>query len=198
LNYTPINWMCLDISTRYAQDEYDDTQIGLTESEDYGYDANLNLQFNQHVDGYVFAGQQWINSNQAGSQSFGSADWIADIEDEFINLGAGASYSGLMQDKLTLGLDYLFSNSVSDTYVSANTTNPYGDYYSYNHSASMYADYALNEQMTLKLSYRYERYFDTDAANVKINVIPGMITLGDINHNYNAHQVMLSFTYKLR
>ncbi|MDO6621216.1 MtrB/PioB family decaheme-associated outer membrane protein, partial [Shewanella sp. 6_MG-2023] len=97
VNYSPINWMSLDISTRYAQDEYDDTQIGLTESEDYGYDANLNIAFNQHVDGYVFAGQQWINSNQAGSQSFGAADWMADIEDEFINLGAGASYSGLMQ-----------------------------------------------------------------------------------------------------
>ena len=198
VNYIPINWMSLDISTRYAQDEYDDTQIGLTESEDYGYDANLNIAFNQHIDGYVFAGQQWINSNQAGSQRFGAADWMADIEDEFINLGAGASYSGLMQDKLTLGIDYIFSNSVSNTDVTADTTNPYGDYYSYNHSASMYADYALNEQMALKLTYRYERYFDTDAANVGVNDIPGMITLGDINHNYNAHQVMLSFTYKLR
>ncbi|WP_157936262.1 MtrB/PioB family outer membrane beta-barrel protein, partial [Shewanella sp. 10N.286.52.B9] len=193
-----INWMSLDISSRYAQDEYDDTQIGLTESEDYGYDANLNIAFNQHIDGYVFAGQQWINSNQAGSQSFGAADWMADIEDEFINLGAGASYSGLMQDKLTLGVDYLFSNSVSNTDVTAETMNPYGDYYSYNHSASMYADYALSEQMALKLTYRYERYFDTDAANVGVNDIPGMITLGDINHNYNAHQVMLSFTYQLR
>ena len=198
MNHTPTNWLSLDVTTRYAKDEYDDTQIGLTESEDYGYDVNLNMAFSQHIDGYVFAGQQWINSTQAGSQSFGSADWMADIEDEFISLGAGASYSGLMQDKLTLGIDYLFSNSISDTNVIADTINPYGDYYSYNHSASMYADYALSEHMALKLTYRYERYFDTDAANVGVNDIPGMITLGDINHNYNAHQVMLSFTYKLR
>ncbi|MCL1142845.1 MtrB/PioB family decaheme-associated outer membrane protein [Shewanella gaetbuli] len=198
MNHTPTNWLSLDVTTRYAKDEYDDTQIGLTESEDYGYDINLNMAFNQHIDGYVFAGQQWINSNQVGSQGFARPDWAADIEDEFVNLGLGASYSGLMQDKLTLGVDYLFSNSVSDTYVITDGTSPYGDYFSYNHSASLYADYAMNEQMALKITYRYERYFDTDAANVGVNDIPGMITLGDINHNYNAHQVMLSFTYKLR
>ncbi|MFV7785591.1 MtrB/PioB family decaheme-associated outer membrane protein [Shewanella marisflavi] len=203
MNHTPTDWLSVDVTTRYAKDDYDHTQIGLTSSEDYGYDVNLNIAFNQHIDGYAFAGQQWINSTQAGSQQFAAADWYGDIEDEFINLGAGLSYGGLMQDKLTLGLDYLFSNSVSNTAIRDFTnTNPsttdFGDYYSYNHSASLYANYAINDQMAFKVTYRYERYFDTDAANVGVNDIPGMITLGDINHNYNAHQVMLSFTYVLR
>ena len=203
LTHTPNNWMNLGITTRYAKDEYDDTQIGLTESKDYGYDANVNIQFNEYIDGYLFGSQQWINSNQAGSQSFSSLDWEDDIEDEFINLGAGLRYSGLMQDRLTLGVDYLFSNSISDTLLYSNVnaidmSSTYDEYYSYSDSASMYADYVLSEQMALKLTYRYERYFDTDAANVGVNDIAGMITLGDIDHNYNAHQVMLAFTYKLR
>ncbi|MEC4728664.1 MtrB/PioB family outer membrane beta-barrel protein, partial [Shewanella sp. D64] len=164
---------------------------------------NVSVQLSEHVSGYGFAGQQWINSNQAGSQAYSSPDWYSDIEDEFINLGAGLSYGGLMQDKLTLGLDYLFSNSISDTYVTADAnalekSYPGGDYYSYNHSASVYADYALNEQMALKLSYRYERYYDTDGAVTDVNSVPGLVTLGDINHDYNAHQVMLSFSYRLR
>ncbi|WP_145991449.1 MtrB/PioB family outer membrane beta-barrel protein, partial [Shewanella sp. 11B5] len=49
----------------------------------------------------------------------------------------------------------------------------------------------------LKLSYQYERYYDTDAASIGIVSIPGLITLQDIDHDYNAHQVMLSFSYKL-
>jgi hypothetical protein len=94
-------------------------------------------------------------------------------------------------------MDYLFANSTSNTNVNVDNSLPYGDYYSYNHSASVYADYALNPQMALKLSYRYERYYDTDAASVEIASIPGLITLQDINHDYTAHQVMLSFSYKL-
>ena len=202
INHAPLNWLSVDVNTRYAKDEYDETQIGLTESEDYGYDINVSIQLSEHVNGYGFAGQQWINSDQAGSQSFGQSDWYSDIEDEFINLGAGLSYGGLMEDKLTLGLDYLFSNSISDTYVRAEESalerHSSGDYYSYNHSASVYADYALSEQMALKLSYRYERYYDTDAAVTDVSSVPGLVTLGDINHDYNAHQVMLSFSYRLR
>ncbi|QYJ87945.1 MtrB/PioB family decaheme-associated outer membrane protein [Shewanella mesophila] len=193
--HTPIDWVSVDINTRYAKDDYDETQIGLTESEDYGYDINLSLQLSEHLNAYGFAGQQWINSNQSNSSQ---TNWYADVEDDFINLGTGMSYNGLMEDKLTLGMDYLFSNSNSNTYVTSDITSPYDDYYSYNHSANIYADYILNELMTLNLSYRYERYYDTDAAVTDVNSIPGLVTLGDINHNYNAHQVMLSFSYKLR
>ena len=203
INHSPLSWVSVDVTGRYAKDDYDATEIGLTESEDFGYDVNLSLQFSKHLSAYGFAGQQWINSAQAGSQSFSSPDWNADIEDEFINIGAGFSYGGLMQDRLTLGGDYLFSNSISDTsvggtLVTANGSRPYGDYYSYNHSVRMYADYALSKQMALKLSYQYERYYDTDAAQVATNTVPGLTTLGELNHDYNAHQVMLSFSYLLR
>lgn len=196
LTHTPNDWINVDITSRYAKDEYKDTDIGLLDSEDYGYDVNVSFHINQYIDTYGFIGQQWINSSQAGSQ-VGNSYWYSDIEDEFINIGAGLNYSGLMQDKLIIGMDYLFANSTSNTNVIVDDSQPYGDYYSYNHSASVYADYALNSQMALKLSYRYERYYDTDAASTGIVSIPGLITLQDINHDYNAHQVMLSFSYKL-
>jgi len=200
INHNPFEWLGIGLTTRYAKDEYDETLIGLTESEDYGYDLNMSVNFNSHVNGYGSVSQQWITSAQAGSESFSSPDWVDDIEDEFINIATGMSIGGLMQDKLTLGLDYQFSNSVSDTYVTTDALlkSQYGDYFSYNHSAKIYADYALSNQIALKMSYRYERYYDTDGAVIGVNEIPGLVTLGDINHNYNAHQVMLSFTYQLR
>ncbi|ACA84533.1 MtrB/PioB family decaheme-associated outer membrane protein [Shewanella woodyi] len=201
-NHSPLSWVSIDLTGRYALDDYDATIIGLTESKDYGYDLNISLQLSKNLIAYGFAGQQWIDSIQAGSQSFSSPDWQADIQDEFINLGTGFSYSGLMEDKLTLGGDYLFSNSISDTYLEGSalvgSDLQYGDYFSYNHSVRMYADYALSPKMALKLSYQYERYYDTDGAQVGINTVPGLTTLGELNHDYNAHQVMLSFSYLLR
>ncbi|PKH60031.1 hypothetical protein CXF83_22000 [Shewanella sp. Choline-02u-19] len=197
-NHTPTSWLSLDMTARYAKDDYNETQLGLTESEDYGYDINLGLQLDEHLSGYAFAGQQWIESNQAGSQSFSTPDWFADIEDEFINLGAGFTYTGLLEDRLSLGGDYLFANSTSNTLVTYDVTTPQGDYFSFNHSLKLHANYALSEEMALKLAYQYERYYDTDYAQIDVNTVPGLTTLGDLNHNYNAHQVMLSFSYQLR
>ncbi|PKG72977.1 hypothetical protein CXF86_20115, partial [Shewanella sp. GutCb] len=97
------------------------------------------LQLDEHLSGYAFAGQQWIESNQAGSQSFSTPDWFADIEDEFINLGAGFTYTGLLEDRLSLGGDYLFANSTSNTLVTYDVTTPQGDYFSFNHSLKLHA-----------------------------------------------------------
>lgn len=202
LNHSPLSWVSIDLTGRYAIDDYDATIIGLTESQDYGYDLNISVQLSKDISAYGFAGQQWIDSTQAGSQSFSAPDWQADIQDEFINLGTGISYSGLMEDKLTLGGDYLFSNSISDTYLDGsavtNSALQYGDFFAYNHSVNVYANYALSPKMALKLSYQYERYYDTDGAQMGINTVPGLTTLGELNHDYNAHQVMLSFSYLLR
>ena len=193
-SYTPLEWLTVDVSTYYANDDYDATEIGLTQAKDYGYDANVHLQVSKPVSVYVFAGQQWIDSDQSGDQS---AIWHTEIRDQFINLGLGATYSGLMEDRLTLGMDYLFANSESNTGVSPSNEASYGAYYSYSHSMSLYGQYMISPQMALKLAYQYERYFDTDSAMVTADSNSGLITLGEINHNYNAHQLMFTFSYKL-
>lgn len=197
VNYAPLDWMTVDFSGRYAKDDYAKTLIGLTESTDYGYDIQLGLQLSKQLQFYAMAGQQWIDSSIAGSQQFSSPDWHSDIADEFINLGAGFTYSGLLDDRLTVGGNYLFANSASDTLLTTTEMHPYGDYYAYNHSVELYGRYALSGSVGLKLSYQYERYYDTDYAQSGVNSIPGVITLGELNHNYNAHLLMFTFSYLL-
>ena len=191
-NHTPLSWLTLDISLRYAKDDYQHTDIGLSASEDYRYDANLSLDPTADVHLYALASQQWINSDMAGSTNFATADWQGRIEDRFINLGAGFSYRWSSQ--LTVGGDYLFANSESNTAIDSSD---YGDYYDFSHSLELYGRYALSQQMGLKLSYLYERYYDTDDAQVAVDAITGLTTLGKLDHNYNAHLLMLSFSYKL-
>ncbi|MGI2258436.1 MtrB/PioB family decaheme-associated outer membrane protein [Shewanella sp. GXUN23E] len=197
VNWQAMDWLSLDLRSYYAVDDYDESVLGLTHSKDYGYDLNANLTLGEQLTAYGFAGQQYIDSDIAGGEFAGAGLWQQTVEDHFINLGAGIGYTGLLDGRLSLGADYLFANSGSDAHLLVGApTNP-GDYYSYQHSASAYAAYALNAQMTLKLAYQYERYYDTDPGVVAVNAIPGLITLGDLNHNYNAHQIMLSFSYLL-
>ncbi|MBT1444846.1 MtrB/PioB family decaheme-associated outer membrane protein [Shewanella sp. JM162201] len=196
LNWTATDWLSVDVNGYFARDDYDETQIGLNLSRDSGVDVNLNLHPTDSLTAYLFAGQQWIRTDMTAGRN-GAVAWQADIADDFINLGGGASFSGLLDGRLTLGADYLFANSRSDGYRSLELPQPDGDYYSYQHSAGIYADYALSAQMALKLAYRYERYYDTDDARVSINGVPGLITLGESDHNYNAHQIMLTFSYLL-
>ena len=136
---------------------------------------------------YALASQQWINSDMSGSSSDNYSNWLGHVEDTFINLGAGVSW--IWSDDLTVGADYLFANSESNTAID---DSDYGDYYDYRHSIELYGSYALNADVGLKLSYRYERYYDADDGLVGIDEITRLTTLGEQNHNYNAHLLMMS------
>ncbi|MBY5922649.1 MtrB/PioB family decaheme-associated outer membrane protein [Ferrimonas balearica] len=195
VSYNPLADLTLDATVRYAKDDYSESEIGLLDSDDLGYDLAASYRISKALNLHAFAGQQWIESNQAGSQSFAAPDWTYRIEDRFDYAGIGARYSGLMQDRLTVGADYQYTESSSDTQVSEGQ--PYGDYFQWAHSVRAYADYILSERTNVRLDYRYERYYDTDYADVASDSIPGLITLGDMGHNYNAHLLMLTLTYSL-
>ncbi|WP_028114817.1 MtrB/PioB family decaheme-associated outer membrane protein [Ferrimonas kyonanensis] len=197
LRHQPSSALSMDLSLHYANDDYTDTEIGLTDAKNYGYQLNASYLLKRHLSVYGFAGQQWIDANQSGSQAGGLADWSARIEDRFITLGSGFEWSGLMQDALTLGGDYLFANSDSNARNSGAASTGFDDYYSYSHSVGLFAQYRLTPHSHLKLDYRYERYYDTDYTDVAVDAVNGLTTLGDLSHNYNAHQLMLTYSISL-
>ncbi|WP_028112406.1 MtrB/PioB family decaheme-associated outer membrane protein [Ferrimonas kyonanensis] len=195
ISHQPMDSLALDLSYRYAKDDYDQSELGLTESTDHGYDLALSYRFNPQLSLSLYGGQQWIDSSQLGSQSFATADWQADVEDSFSHIGLGGHYTGLMQDQLTLGLDYDYSESDSDTSVTGKA--PFGDYTAWGHRAQLFADYAISSNATLRAQYRYLRGYDSDYTQVAPQAIPGLVTLGQTHSNYQAHQLMLTLSYAL-
>lgn len=191
LRHQPMASLSVDLNLQLADDDYTDTEIGLTGATDYGYQLAISYLVNKQLSLYGFAGQQWIDADQRG------AGWNAEINDEFVSLGAGFEYAGLLQDKLTVGGDYLFANSDSSSGNSGAANSQFDDYYQFSHSVGLFAKYRLSERSHLRLDYRYERYYDTDYTSVAVDAVEGLVTLGDLDHNYNAHQLMLSYSISL-
>ncbi|WP_417345451.1 MtrB/PioB family decaheme-associated outer membrane protein [Ferrimonas sp.] len=193
VSHTPLDRLTVDLSGYYALDDYDKSEVGLTEAEDYGFDATLAFQHTERFNTHLFFGKQWIFSEQSGSVS-GPASWDAKVEDEFEHFGLGFTYSGLMAEKLVLGGDYVYADSNSDT---TSGFSEYDGYFATSYNLNLYGTYAVNPALSLRLDYRFERYEDADYAAVEQDVVPNLITLGDLNSDYNAHMVMLSVNYKL-
>ncbi|ABV35917.1 outer membrane protein [Shewanella sediminis HAW-EB3] len=185
----------INLSYRYALDDYSESELGLSESIDNGYDVSISYQPIAKLDIYAFGGQQWIESTRYGSQGYSSADWTGNVDDSFSHIGLGTSYSGLMQELLVVGLNYSYSESESETSVTRTT--PYGEYYSWSHNLRLYAEFALSERAKVHANYRYERYYDTDYRDVTDETFSELTTLGNMGSNYNAHQLMLTFSYAL-
>ncbi|MEI6860436.1 MAG: MtrB/PioB family outer membrane beta-barrel protein, partial [Shewanella sp.] len=113
-------------------------------------------------------------------------------------IGAGWSYYNLMEKKLRVGVDYTYSNSDSNTQVTQGVTGDYGDYYAKFHNINVYGQYQATEKMALRLDYKMEKYQDNDAGNdIAPDEIWNVVSLGSNSHDYNAHLIMLSLSYRL-
>ncbi|WP_345847662.1 MtrB/PioB family decaheme-associated outer membrane protein [Shewanella algae] len=198
ISHTPIDALTIDFGGRYALDDYNETQIGLTESKDVSYDINLSYLLSDDMMVNAFYDRQNIDSQQAGSNNFAAPNWFGLVEDQVDVMGAGFSYNNLLEKKLRLGVDYTYSDSSSNTQVQQGLTGDYDDYYAKVHNVNFYGQYQATEKMAVRLDYKMEKYKDNDSGN---NIAPdgiwNVVGFGYNNHDYNAHLIMLSMSYKM-
>ncbi|MGL5048149.1 MAG: MtrB/PioB family decaheme-associated outer membrane protein, partial [Shewanella sp.] len=199
ISHSPIDSLPIDVGARYAFDDYSETVIGLTESKDTSYDANISYMITADLLASAFYNHQIIESDQAqvGSKD-GAPTWFSSIEDTVDVLGAGLSYNNLLENKLRLGVDYTYSDSDSNTQVRKDITSDYGDYFAKVHNINLYAQYQASEKMALRLDYKVENYKDNDAANdIAVDGIWNVVGFGSNSHDYTAQMIMLSMSYKI-
>lgn len=198
ITHSPLESLTIDVGARYALDDYTDTVIGLTESKDTSYDANISYMITADLLATAFYNYQIIESEQAGSNNYSTPTWTGFIEDKVDVVGAGISYNNLLENKLRLGLDYTYSNSDSNTQVRQGITGDYGDYFAKVHNINLYAQYQATEKLALRFDYKIENYKDNDAANdIAVDGIWNVVGFGTNNHDYTAQMLMLSMSYKL-
>ncbi|QGS50357.1 MtrB/PioB family decaheme-associated outer membrane protein [Shewanella putrefaciens] len=200
ITHTPIDSLTIDVGARYALDDYTDTVIGLTESKDTSYDANISYMITTDLLATAFYNYQIIKSDQAqvDIKESSTPNWFSYIEDKVDVVGAGISYNNLLENKLRMGLDYTYSNSDSNTQVRQGITGDYGDYFAKVHNINLYAQYQATEKMAWRLDYKVENYKDNDAANdIAVDGIGNVVGFGSNSHDYTAQMIMLSMSYKL-
>lgn len=198
ITHTPLDSLTIDFGARYALDDYTDTVIGLTESKDTSYDANISYMITADLLATAFYNHQTIESEQAGSSNYSTPTWTGFIEDKVDVVGAGISYNNLLENKLRLGLDYTYSDSDSNTQVRQGITGDYGDYFAKVHNINLYAQYQATEKLALRFDYKIENYKDNDAANdIAVDGIWNVVGFGSNSHDYTAQMLMLSMSYKL-
>jgi MtrB/PioB family decaheme-associated outer membrane protein len=199
VSHTPLENLSIDVRGYYAKDNYTESLIGLTESEDYGYDANANLRLTAMIDVTVYGGYQWIDNDQLGSQlASGQASWAANTIDEFGFVGMSAQYTGLADLGWLFSAEYVFSYNESDTVTSG--SGYLGLYKSESNSVELKASYALNDHTDIGLKYQYEDYEDSDYADIAVINLPGdgvtnLTSLGYLSQDYDAHLIQATINY---
>ena len=198
-NYTGSALFSASANLHFSQQDYTDTQIGLTDVDTSGYDISGQYLVDKDLSLNAFLNQDWRDSEQAGSSNFSTPNWYSTADEQSTVVGLGILYQNLLDKTLSLGIDYNYSDGQSDTQVTQGLTTPYGAYFSTSHNVNAFADYQMSESIALRFDWIFEQYQDADWSNqgMSVDSIPNVLIFGDLSHDYNAHYFGVTLSYSL-
>ncbi|MDH3588600.1 MAG: MtrB/PioB family decaheme-associated outer membrane protein [Gammaproteobacteria bacterium] len=197
---SPSDRVDLGLSVESSEDDYGSTRLGLlgSDSERVNLDASVRLSDNASL--ALFYGRELIESVQTGSATLPGVDWTAAIEDEIDTFSLGLRLPQI-NDKVDLGLEYLFSDSTGRIALSRTgaSIDSFPDLSSRLHSARLYADFRPNDRYTVRAGYYYERLSTRDwmLDGLAPDSLPSVLALGAETPNYTGGVFILSFRYSL-
>ncbi|MFN9737981.1 MAG: MtrB/PioB family decaheme-associated outer membrane protein [Pseudomonadota bacterium] len=200
--------VALGLNVNYSEDDYDNSEFGLTFSRVNGYNADLTWAPSEVGSLYGFYSVERYKNDQNGRawsnrspQSFDpNRNWTTRSRDDLDTWGLGAIAS-VLEGKFKVGVDYVRAKTDADVLTTtgpALVSAPLPTARTDLTSASIYGDWAWRKDTTVRVRFAYEDYATTDWAvdNVPANQLANVILLGEDSPDYNVWVASLAFVYR--
>ena len=185
------------VSGLFADDEYEESYIGINASEEIRATADVSWAINEDAAVYLIYGYDKVDGHQTGSEQFDFWDWSAFHEDTFDHIGAGLSWRPT-EGKFSLRVDY--NHGSGDTSISLNSVSGglshLPDLESTLNSARVEASYDFSERLSGTFSLRYEDFEIEDWALVSHTTLPTILTMGAEPYDYDVYAVGFGIRYR--
>lgn len=187
------------LNALYADDEYTDSEVGITSGEELRIAADLNWAMSENASLYLTAGFEDIESEQIGSEAFSAPDWSATHDDDFTTVGMGFRLRNIAE-KVDVQMDYMRSDGASEIIVdSANDgLSEFPELESVLDYLRFRLSYRQSERLELNLNLLYQRF---EAENWSLEgvtpaAIPEVLSLGARPYDDEVFMIGVGFMYR--
>jgi len=200
LSYAPASNINIGFSTDLIEDDYDDTDVGLTDADSKNYNLDISYLPTPDIQLNAFYTHDRIESRQVGSPSSGSFYKI-NYDDKVDTIGLGARFDNVIKD-WDLGIDYRYSKGTGETKYTnlspASGSSSYPDLENRLHHVELSAGYDLKENTRVKFAAIYENMSSDDWAVDGVPAYPTkqLLTLGNDTEDYDVYAFMISIQHR--
>jgi MtrB/PioB family decaheme-associated outer membrane protein len=197
LDLSPMDSLSVNLSYFTTEDDYEDSIIGLQESEEQSLSVDISWSVNPDVSVYGFANSQDIDSSMSSSADLGSAFWHATTDDRFITAGLGIQ--ARVSQKISIGFDYVSADSegVMST-DSGQHEDPFPALKTDLRNARLYLSYLASDHWGWKLLAEHETYQSEDwyVDGLGPDGISNILTMGQLSPDYEVTVLRVMGTYR--
>lgn len=187
----------VQLSTKaiFRNDDFENTQVGVKESEEKSLGFNLNWQVNRDLSTSASLQRAWMTWKMAGSAQQSVPTWNSAQDDEYDVLTLGVRRSGINNDTVSVGMNYTYVTSQGETDLGSE--NKYEKLRSDGHSVLSYLSYQWRPEWQLRVETLYERYQSKNPALLAVNTLPRMIGNSIQDENYSNWLFGLRLKYQI-
>jgi MtrB/PioB family decaheme-associated outer membrane protein len=175
---TPVS---VTLTGLYADDEYTQSQLGLTSGDELRLAADLSWTISETASLYLTGGYENVESHQLGSEAFAASDWSGSNSDDFYTAGGGVRVRQIA-DRMDLQIDYRRADGTTKIVVDSagGASDRLPDLASTLDYLRVRLTYTQSEKMQYFADLRYQRFVAEDWAleGVGPATIPVVLTLG--------------------
>jgi MtrB/PioB family decaheme-associated outer membrane protein len=190
----------ITVNGLYADDSYSQSQLGLTAGDELSLSGDFSWSFSEKGSLYVNIGSDSLQSEQAGSESFGAPDWRATNDDDFTTIGAGFRVKQIGEN-FDLQLDYSHSDGTSKINIAsaAGAPDQFPDLTTDIDYLRLRLGYQRSERLGFDLSVSYQQFQADDWAlqGVAPDTIPEILSLGAMPYDEDSVWIGIGFRYSM-
>ncbi len=181
----------------YNNDTYDNSVIGLQDSQYTRYGLDASYLFVKDISVYGSIYLEDIESLQTNSQTFSSPDWKGTTDDSFYTGTFGVRYPQIL-GRMDASLEYSFARSDSKTgNDTGGLTSEFPTQRSKLHQIKLGLQYPYNKSMSFSFKYWYENFETEDWSleGVEPATVPNLLSLGADPYDYDNHVFFIGMRY---
>jgi len=197
LDLMPAMAVGINLSYFKASSDYENSDIGLQESDDESWTLNLSYAAGSKVNFYAFLTRDDIDADLLNTTGGSAVPWNAITRDEITTIGFGLSSQ--INKKSSIGLDLVSSDSKGDISVQTSLEEaPFETLKTELTNLTLHYDYQVSEHWTYKLYAEYEKFDSQDWAidGLGVDGISSVLTMGVESPDYDVWYLRMQASYR--
>jgi MtrB/PioB family decaheme-associated outer membrane protein len=197
LDLSPMHSLSVNLSYFTTEDDYEESIIGLQESEEQSLSVDISWSVNPDVSVYGFANSQDIDSSMSSSADLGSTFWHATTDDRFITAGLGIQ--ARVSQNISIGFDYVSADSEGKVSTDSGLGEaPFPALETELRNARFHISYLTGDHWGWKLLAEHETYQSADwyVDGLGPGGISNILTMGQLSPDYDVTVLRMMATYQ--
>jgi len=207
VSYNPQEKLTLGFALDYYKDDYKNMELGLTKATGISFTPSLTYVFSENLTASTYytyerlksdqTGAEWISETYIGggaSCSFGPC-WIESDSNTTQTVGLSVNWKAIPK-KLDVGADLVYADFTGKIRFENEPALP--DLSSTLTALGVHGTYKKSDTLSFRTDYRYERYKDSDWANIPESLLTTVDTLGVTPKKQETHLIYFSVRYAFK